>query len=196
MKTLVFVLEERSAAVFLEGFLPRAFPEINDRGQFAKPVLISFSGKHDLRKQLRRKIGKWRIPGSSFIILQDQDTKDCREEKERLIHICDKPDMPCENIKIRIVCRELENWYLGDLAAVESAYQIGGLVRRNANKSRFREVDALYGEEEMRKITGNRYEKIDGSRRMGARMNTHYLKNASPSFRVFCQHVECLVKGG
>lgn len=196
MKTLVFLPEEPSAAVFLEGFLPRAFPAVTDRRAFAKPVLIHFSGKHDLRKRLGGKLRGWRAPDSSFIVLQDRDRKDCREEKARLVHICNGPGMPREDTKIRIVCRQLENWYLGDLAAVESAYQIDGLVRRNAGKSRFREVDALHGEEELRKITGNRYEKIDGSRRMGAKMNIHYLKNASRSFRVFCRHLEYLTGGG
>lgn len=195
MKTLVFLLEERSAAVFLEGFLPRAFPAIADRNRFAPPVYITFSGKYDMRKQLAGKLRKWRTPDSSFIVLQDQDMKDCREEKERLTHICSAPGMPHKNTKIRIVCRQLENWYLGDLTAVENAFGIPGLVRRNANTSRFRKVDALSGEEELRKITGKRYEKIDGSRRMGAKMNVHYLKNASRSFQAFCRHIDYLTGG-
>ena len=192
MKTLVFFLEETSAAVFLEEFLPRAFPVMNDRERF-EPKFIPFSGKHDLQHRLLKKLRGWRAPNTAFVILQDQDREDCRKAKERLAEICRKPGARPKKATVRIVCRQLENWYLGDLAAVDSVYKTE--LQKNANKERFRNVDDLDGAKTLFKITGNEYQKIGGSRKMGLAMNPDYLQNNSHSFRVFCEHVSRLVSG-
>ena len=193
MKKLVFFLEETSAAVFLEEFLPRAFPVINDREMF-EPKFISFSGKHDLQHGLLKKLRGWRAPNTAFVVLQDQDREDCRKAKKRLVAICRKPGARRKKATVRIVCRQLENWYLGDLAAVDSVYGMG-LQKKYGNKSRFRNVDELDGEKTLSRITGNEYQKVGGSRKMGLAMNTDYLQNNSHSFRVFCKHVGRLVGG-
>lgn len=193
MKKLVFLLEEDSARVFLEGFLPRAFPVISDRERF-EPEFFPFEGKHDLRHELLKKLKEWRVSNSAFVVLQDQDREDCRKAKERLVEICRKPGALHKKATVRIVCRQLENWYLGDLAAVDSVYKTE-LQKKYANKARFRNVDDLDGAQTLSKITENKYQKTDGSRKMGLAMNTDYLQNNSHSFRVFCEHVSSLVSG-
>ena len=193
MKRLVFFLEERSAEAFLKGFLPRAFPVMNDRERF-DPKFISFSGKHDLRHKLLGKLKGWRAPNSAFVVLQDQDGEDCHQAKDRLVEICRKPGARRKKATVRIVCRQLENWYLGDLAAVDSVYKTE-LQKKYANKARFRNVDELDGEKTLSRITGNEYQKVGGSRKMGLAMNTDYSQNNSHSFRVFCQHINRLIGG-
>lgn len=191
MKKLAFLLEEDSARVFLEGFLPRAFPVINDRDRF-EPRFFPFEGKHDLRHKLPKKLKGWRVPNSALVVLQDQDREDCRKAKERLVAICQEPSARHTNVTVRIVCRQLENWYLGDLAAVDSVYGMG-LQKKYGNTARFRNVDKLDGEKMLSKITEDKYQKTDGSREMAQAMNTDYSLNNSHSFRVFCEHVSRLV---
>ena len=193
MKKLAFLLEEDSARIFLEGFLPRAFPVISDREKF-EPKFFPFEGKHDLRHRLPKKLKEWRVPNSAFVVLQDQDREDCRKAKERLVAICQEPGARHTKATVRIVCRQLENWYLGDLAAVDSVYGMG-LQKKYGNKSRFRNVDELDGEKTLSRITGNEYQKVGGSRKMGLAMNTDYSQNNSHSFRVFCQHINRLIGG-
>ncbi len=192
MKSLVFYLEGRSEEVFLEGFLPRAFPTINDRETFAKPKFITFEGKQDLHGELVKKIRLWKKPSSIFIILQDQDNECCNQAKRRLLSLYKDANKPANEHIVRIACRELENWYLGDLAAVGRVYN-SNLERYYRTAQYRRGIDMLYGTSEMRRITKCRYEKIDGSRRIAQELNTDYSKNQSHSFRVFCQGIERLV---
>lgn len=82
-------------------------------------LCISHSGKSDLQKSLPRKLRTRREPDVKFVVVQDHDSADCVELKAKLYEIC------CANGRedslVRIVCRELESWFLADLAAVEKA---------------------------------------------------------------------------
>ncbi len=60
MKNLVFLLEEPSASVMLEGVLPRLLPD-NITWH-----CIVFEGKQDLEKNLIRRIRGYRVPPESF----------------------------------------------------------------------------------------------------------------------------------
>src|SRR3989339_224369 len=121
MKTLVFFLEESSAQEFLTGFLPRILPEgVTSR-------FIPFEGKQDLDKQLERRIRGWNTPDSLFVVLRDQDQGDCKKIKASLQERCRNAGKP--HALIRIACRELENWYLGDLKAVAEVYSITSLAQ-------------------------------------------------------------------
>jgi len=61
------------------------------------------------------------------------------EEREKALHY-----------KTRIVCRELECWYSGDLNAIESAYP-SIKVSKLKNKAKFRNPDVLNGKDEIKK---------------------------------------------
>ena len=190
MKTLVFLLEGRAERVFLEGFLPRAFPAVADPERFAPPIYITFDGKYDLQNELRRKIRGWNAPNSVFIVLQDQDREDCHVAKNRLLLECAKARKKAASV-VRIACRELENWYLGDLAAVGTVYDVN--LRNHHKKAQFRVIDELFGSQELKKITKQQYDKIDGSRRIAQHINIDYSQNRSTSFKCFCQKVATLV---
>ena len=190
MKTLVFLLEGYAERVFLEGFLPRAFPAIADPERFAPPVYITFDGKQDLQQELCRKIRGWNVPNSVFIVLQDQDREKCCVAKERLLLECAKARKKAASV-VRIACRELENWYLGDLATVGTVYGVN--LENHHKKEPFRVIDKLFGSHELKKITRQQYAKIDGSRRIARHINTDYSQNRSTSFRFFCQAVATLV---
>lgn len=138
--TLVFLLEEASMAAFLEGLLPRLLPEGVDFR------LIPHEGKSDLEKSIPRKLRGWRTLNTHththtrFVIVRDQDAADCRAIKARLVSLCAEAGHP--NTLVRIACRELEAWLLGDLAAVGQALDKPELATRQ-NEKKFRQPDSL-----------------------------------------------------
>ena len=113
MKTLVFFLEELSAREMLKGLLPRILPVDEE----LECVFVVFEGKHDLEREIERKLRGWMRPNSKFLILRDQDAGDCRKIKANLLKKCENAGKP--DTLVRIACRELESWFLGDLPSVE-----------------------------------------------------------------------------
>lgn len=80
---LIFLLEEPSMKYLLDGILPKILP---DGVTFQT---IPHSGKRDLEISIPRKLRGWNEPEDiRFIILHDQDTKDCVALKNQLLHIC------------------------------------------------------------------------------------------------------------
>ena len=69
---------------------------------------------------------------------------------------------------IRIVCQELESWFLGDLEAVRSA--IGRLPAHARQDSRiFRDPDRLTNAaDDLKKLTGTPGTELESDRRTGA----------------------------
>ncbi len=170
MINLVFLLEERSAKAFLESFLPRFFSE--------KVIFqcIPHEGKQDLEKSIPRKIRAWRTPNTYFVVLRDQDAGDCLKIKERLQKLCVKAGRA--DVLVRIACKELESWYLGDLNAVEKALGIRNLVKLQ-KKSKYRDPDSLVNpSQEIEKLVPE-YQKIASSRRIGRTIDYNHCKSTS-----------------
>ncbi len=159
MRTLVFLLEEPSAEAMLKGVLPRILPD---------DVLVKFlvfEGKQDLEKRLERRIRGWMAPASYFVGMRDQDSGNCEEIKRTLLEKCKNAGK--SDSLVRIACRELESFYLGDLAAVERALKTKGLGAKQ-NKSKYRSPDKLDNPaEELSRLTNHGYQKISGSRAIG-----------------------------
>lgn len=175
MRELVFLLEEMSARALLESLLPRVLSE-----QIAHR-LIPFEGKQDLEHQLARKIRGYRNPHARFIILRDQDSHpDCRALKQNLLDLCASTGRQ-DQCLVRIACTELETFYLADLQAVETALDVSGLAARQQNR-KFRAPDTLASpSQELKTLTGNRYQKVSGSRAIGLHIAAD--NERSPSFR-------------
>ncbi|HAX41693.1 MAG TPA: DUF4276 family protein [Bryobacteraceae bacterium] len=164
MSEIVFLLEEVSAREFLKQLLPRVLPA--DR---AIPYrFIVFEGKQDLDRQIERRIRGYVNPQARFIVLRDQDNADCLELKKALSRKCEASGK--NDVIVRIACRELESFYLGDLAAVEAAFGIRGLTQRQ-NERKFREPDRLGSpSQELERLTKRRYQKVSGSRAIAAHL--------------------------
>lgn len=183
MTTLVFCLEEPSAREMLKGVLPRLLsPDIDVR-------YIVFEGKQDLHKQLVRKIRLWQQADSRFVVMRDQDSGDCRVIRQQLLDLCDEAGR--SDSLVRVACRELESFYLGDLAAVEAGLSLSGLKKQQSNR-KFRDPDVLVNAaEELGKLTRQNYQKVDGSRRIGP-----YLRldgsNCSRSFQAMLDGIRRL----
>ena len=173
MSALVFLLEEESAKNMLEGIVPRLVPE----GVHVQ--YMTFSGKQDLEKQMERKIRLWMEPDSRFIILRDQDSGNCLDIKARLLDIVQNTGK-ADVCLVRIACHELESFFLGDLEAVGQALNIPSISKKQ-NKNPYRRPDSAA--EELKKLTGNRYSKLAGSRAIGPCLSLNG-SNRSHSFGV------------
>ena len=180
---LVFLLEEPSAREMLKGLLPRVLPDA------VQIRYVVFEGKHDLERNIIRRLRGWRAPNSVFVVLRDQDAADCRAVKRELARKCREAGKP-ETI-VRIACRELESWYFGDLAAVACGLGLPNLVRY-AKQKKYREPDAIHSPgNELKKISGNTYQKVLGSRAIGLNLSPDI--NRSHSFGVFVEGVRRVV---
>ncbi|MCP4702595.1 MAG: DUF4276 family protein [Gammaproteobacteria bacterium] len=187
MREWVFLLEEESARAMLEGLLPRILPDK------IKVRYLVFEGKQDLEKQLTCRIRGYRNREARFIVLRDQDSHpDCRAVKTKLAGLCANAGRA--DTLIRIACRELESFYLADLAAVEQALELRGLIRLQKNK-KFRAPDYLGSpSQELRTLTKGCYQKVNGSRAIGRLLAPDNTR--SDSFRNFITGIRGLLAQG
>ncbi|MBF0109222.1 MAG: DUF4276 family protein [Magnetococcales bacterium] len=183
---LVFFLEEASAKVFLQELMPRILPL-----QGVALHFIVFEGKQDLEKQLYRKLRHWQNPDSRFVVLRDRDAGDCRVIKERLWKLADEGNHP--ETLIRIACRELESWFLGDLKSIETAFNVRGVATQQRSR-KFRDPDGLDNPVQELTRMAPTYQKISGARAMGRIMNRE--NNTSRSFNVFIEGIDRLIQAG
>ena len=180
MRELVFFLEEESAKALLENLFPLRFAP---NCQF-HPRFVVFEGKQDLEKQLEKKLRGYLNPHARFIVLRDQDTGDCRKIKRKLAALCAHARRP--EAVVRIACRELEAFYLGDLRAVELGLGVPGLAAKQG-RVKYRDPDRLHSpSRELAELTGYRYQKVAGSRAIAPHLDLgaprsksfHHLLNA------------------
>lgn len=185
MTTLVFLLEEPSAQDLLEGLVPRLLPEVTD------VRYLVFQGCQDLERQLVRKLKGWLAPGSVFVVLRDQDAAECTVVKERLVGLVQESGRA--SVLVRIACRDLESWVLGDWAAIAQAFDKPHLAAQG-QKAIYREPDRLVRPVmELRKFIPD-YQKRDGARRVGPLLSLD--SNRSQSFQTFCRGLKRLLQTG
>lgn len=172
MKQLVFLLEEPSAKAMLQGILPRIIPAD------IQVHYITCQGKQDLQKRCHTYIKHWQQTNTKFIVLCDQDVGDCQPLKQTLIAQCQQSGKT--DILVRIACRELETFYLGDLQAVEQAMGTKNLAKLQ-QKAKYRDPDKLQNPAKLLKELAPNYQKVLGSRTIAPYLTPQ--KNTSQSFR-------------
>lgn len=147
---LEVLVEEPSMRVVVEAVLP----DIVDEVPFA---VRTFNGKDDLLRQLRDRLqgyAAWaQAAGLGVIVLVDRDSDDCRRLKQRLAAVAPagaalsvfsaaRPNAG-GRVLPRVVCEELEAWFLGDIPALRAAYpRVPASV---AERARFRDPDGVRG---------------------------------------------------
>jgi hypothetical protein len=183
---LVCLLEERSAKEVLKVILPKILPQ----GVFFET--IAFEGKRDLTDKLQRRIQHWQGNEDVFLVLMDQDGANCVEAKKGLRDIIEETGKAGRTL-VRIACHELENFFLGDLAAVEQGLGISGLSRQQNNR-KYREPDELANApDELKKLTKNKYQKISGSQSIAPFLRIDG-SNRSTSFNNLVRGIKKLVE--
>ena len=177
-----FLLEEPSMANFLEKILPKILPQVIvlEEKCFIRP----HNGKSDLQKSIPRKIKTFsnvHYEEYRVVIVHDQDSNDCKKLKYSLRDLCAQ-NGDCA-VLIRIACRELEAWYLGDMMAIEKAYP-QFKAEKYQNKALFRNPDMCNAADEMSKLIPQKlFQKGQASKLIPQYMTI--AKNTSPSFNTF-----------
>lgn len=182
MSRIVFLLEERSMAETLRHLLPKVF---SNWKEYLHWIAITHNGKSDLEMSIPRKLQAWNNPGDRFVIVRDNDGADCCELKVRLLALV--PTQKTQDVLVRIVCQELEGWFIGDLNAVDVAYPRASERARNwikNNPDTLTNAASLLSE-----ITGESG-KITKAKCISPHMNPR--ENRSRSLQVFLKGVEAL----
>lgn len=176
---IVFLTEEPSMTGTLRSILRRLFPHWVEEEHW---LVIPHRGKTALEASIPKKLGNWQRPADRFVILRDNDGSDCRQLKARFRALA--AARPNSDVLIRIVCQELESWFLGDLAAVQAAY--GRLPSHARQDSRtFRDPDRLTNAaDELAKLTGNPG-KVARAEAIAPHLQTDPSQNRSISFGAF-----------
>ena len=107
-----------------------------------------------------------------------------------MLELCQQANRP--DTLIRIVCHELESWFLGDLAAVEQGLNIRpGKLSKLQNNKKYRNPDNIAAaKQESKKITST-YQQISSSKEIAKHLNIN--NNKSHSFNVFIQGLKRLL---
>ena len=179
---LVFLLEEPSMKLLLAGLLPRLFPGWVEHTHF---LLVPHQGKSDLDRSVPTKLRSWQIPGDRFVILRDNDNADCVDLKARFTKLCGQCGRP--DTLVRLVCQELESWYLGDLTALAQAYG-DTKINSPALRKRFSDPDSWQKPSVEVARLAPAFQKGSGARLMGAALQPS--ANHSASFQVFVSGLE------
>lgn len=163
MARIEILVEEPSMKEFLTILLPNV---LNNQWNLNENYFIrSFEGKNDLQKNIPSKVkflSNWNHEAVGVVIMQDQDSSDCKVLKQKLIDICNQ-NGNCPKL-VRIICRELESWYLGDFIAVNKAYP-SFKYQNYINKSKFRIPDNCNAFDELKKILPE-FQKVGGAKKI------------------------------
>ena len=139
MEGLDIFVEERSAEAFLRATLPRWFP-----GHRAFKV-IPHEGKDDLLAKLESRLKVYAggsLRDRRVVVLVDRDADDCLALKRRLESIAAKLKLTTRTqiggewrVANRIAIEELEAWYFGEWAAVQTAYPRAKLSKAESTRN-------------------------------------------------------------
>ncbi len=178
MARIEILVEEPSMKEFLSILLPNVISEpwVLNENYFIR----AFEGKTDLQRNIPSKVrflSNWRHEKVGLVIMQDQDSADCKVLKQKLVDICEE-NGNCPKL-VRIVCKELESWYIGDFEAVHMAYQNFN-YQNYINKAKYRIPDNCNAYDELRKILPE-FQKVGGAKKIAPYINVE--KNKSVSFQ-------------
>lgn len=183
------LVEEPSIAEVLRGILPSILP--NGWNLDANCFIRCHNGKQDLQRSIPHKLrsASGKNIRTGFIILQDQDSDDCVRLKHKLTDMCDKAITSWKvSYKVRIVCHELESWYLGDMDAIEHVFSQFH-AKKYKNRKIFRNPDqCINPKRELKKLVED-YPQIATAREIAKHMSVD--KNTSRSFNCF---INCLLQ--
>ena len=181
----VFLLEEPSIKNVLDELLPKLIPDE------IIYICISHQGKQDLAKSIPKKIKAFQFnPATKFVIVHDQDSHDCKKLKSELLEICQ--NVGNSNVLIRIICHELESWFLGDLAAVEKAYNLNpNTLSKKQTSKKYRNPDRLNSAKQELMTLVDEYYAGTHSKKIALHMSL--TEDKSQSFQVFIQGIQKLL---
>lgn len=143
-------------------------------GLLERVTVLKHQGAGDLERSLANKIANDPFPNSKFLILRDADNKDCRALKRNLQERV--PPAKRARTVVRIVCQELEAWYLAQPKALTSAGALARPLPRNILNAN---VDAIGNPKRL--FLGLAHDKgqIEHARRIGPELDIASTRSAS-----------------
>lgn len=181
------LVEEPSMRNFLSGLLPRILPDGYELN--TNCFIRAHEGKQDLQKSIPKKVKAFQSLSKPIkvVIIQDQDSSDCKILKSKLQALVnDNSRIPS---LVRIACRELESWYLGDMDAIAKVYPSFN-PEKYSRKSSFRNPDNCNASNELTKMIPT-FQKGYASTEMPNYININ--GNNSESFRQFVSGMKCFL---
>lgn len=174
---IIFLLEEPSMKELLDRLIPRLFPGMEKGVHFQ---CVPHHGKTDLERSIPKKLKGWKEPSVRFVVLEDNDNCECSSLKRRLTESAIASGRP--DTLVRIVCQELESWYIGDLKALAEAFGDAGLDKP-AHRKRYEIPDKWQKPSvELKRLIPS-FQKGSGARLMGMALGQY--ENFSHSFNTF-----------
>ncbi len=145
--------------------------------------IIPHQGVSDLEKSLQKKLRGWKEPAARFLVMRDNDSGDCMARKVRLAKIAADAGKKDETV-VRIVCQELEAWFLGDPKALEAA----GYLKKGSRPALLkRDPDSVAKpSKELERLVRKKSRNLSYQKKSGATKIAKYLNldnNRSASFR-------------
>ncbi len=181
---IVILCEERSMRDTLAILFARYYPSLLEGIHWQ---IVFFQGKADLEKNFARKMRAWSHGSPHFIVLRDNDGSDCAVLKNRLMLQAETSGKP---FHVRLVCQELESWFLGDLIAVEAAFP-ASQASKQLNTAKYRDPDRLTNaSEELARLT-QVYGKTSKAKAISPHLDIE--RNLSHSFRLLFSTLSTLL---
>ena len=174
---IVVLVEEASACEIVKAISRQL-------GLAGRVKVLKHQGVGDLKKSIANKIGNDPFPSTKFLVLCDADLHDCRTLKASLIE--QVPKAKRERTMVRIVCRELEAWYIAQPEALKKS---GTLARNIWGGTQSRNPDEIV--DPKREFLRIAHEKgqMEHARSIGPHLDPDHMKSAS-----FQHFVKALVK--
>jgi hypothetical protein len=154
----------------------------------AEVTIIEHQGVQELEASLPRKLRAWHDQRAKFLVLRDNDNGDCHDRKQRLSAIIDAAGRGAQS-KVRIVCQELEAWFIGDVAALQAAGVLEKLPRKFATQA----PDVIAKPSEVLRRVKPGYGKIAGAQAIAPHLEID--NNRSMSFHHAISAIRQLMAG-
>ena len=181
---LVFLTEEASISPVIRKLIHDLWPAAIEGLNWQ---IVAHQGKADLEANMVKKMKSWNYNSPHFIILRDNDGGDCRVLKQRLLTLVCGTGKPSH---IRIVCQELEAWFLGDLAAVEAAYPLSRASAQQ-NRNPYRTPDVPTNASQLLDVLTGSTAKVGRSEQIAPHLDIH--SNLSASFQMLVNLLRNLI---
>ena len=166
-RDIVVFVEEQSAYEIVRAMARKL--DLDDR-----LTVLKHRGAGDLERSFARKIASDPLPNSKFLVLRDADNKNCKTLKRQLGDLIPR-DKRAKTI-VRIVCQELEAWYLAQPEALRAA---GALHREIPKKTLSGNVDAVANPKRIFLRHAHNKGQIEHARRIGEHLDFGSTKSAS-----------------
>jgi hypothetical protein len=166
-RDIIIFVEEPSAYEIVQALAVKL--DLRDR-----VTILKHQGAGDMERSYASKIANDPFQNSKFLILRDADNKNCTALKRSLMEKV--PRGSRGRALIRIVCQELEAWYLAQPEALAAA----GALERPIPRARLNaNVDAIVDPKRLFLRHAHNKGQIEHARRIGPELDVASTKSAS-----------------